>query len=207
MCELVLRSLVHIMWSWCDGECLNCWRNTAADCGCPSCRSSIATCSVRICTLLQWSTWRTGKTSARLVAPCVCVCRPVQLQMSYLCFQRIYQLNWRQYCPVFDRKGSLMPWSFSLLLFMAFVGWEAFHHLPFWPSYLPSSASETFPASVDNTHHLKRHPLPSSISAVDPEANSDTLFSFRSSCRVEPENRSCPFGAQLHRFSPPDPIC
>lgn len=73
MCKLILCSLVHIMWSWCEGECLSCWRNTAAGCGCPNCLSSIATCSGRTCTLVRWSTWRDGKTSAWLVTLCVCL--------------------------------------------------------------------------------------------------------------------------------------
>lgn len=114
MCELILCSLVRIMWSWCEGDCLNCWRNTAADCGCPNCQSSIATCSVRICTLVQWSTWRNGKTSAWLVTLCVC-------------FQQIYQLNWQQYCSVFDRKMLIYALK---LLFAAFYGLCRLRSLP-----------------------------------------------------------------------------
>lgn len=84
MCELILCSLLHIMWSWCEGECLNCWRNTAAGCGCPNCLSSIATCSVRICILVQWSTWRNGKTSAWLVTLCVCLSSSPSVNVIFL---------------------------------------------------------------------------------------------------------------------------
>lgn len=206
MCELNLCRLVHITWSWCEGEFLNCWRNTAADCGCPNCQSSIATCSVRICTLVQWSTWRNGKTSAWLVALCVFV---VQSKCKcHICvFSRF--INWTgNNIVLYLTENAHLCSETSLCCFLwPFVGWEAFHHPPFWPSYLPSSASKTFPASFVDTRHLKHHPLPSSISAVNPEANSNTLFSFYGSCRVESENSFCPFSAQLCYFSPPDLIC